>query len=197
MPESRRGNKHAKSNWLHGQALGRIDISRLDSIAAIDKVPATDETGNIRQVIQLMQHPDDRDYCWNFSNIIGGKGTIEFRKPPASTTSDEALDWAELAMCFIQAAVRYGDRARLEKVPSIVGGLRWFLEQAHVPGMNEPERLARVFDQPDSAALEPQFVAEDSWNVEPLSRERVTSKVAKDKRRVLATAKSLQTPYWR
>ncbi|KAF7511873.1 hypothetical protein GJ744_003106 [Endocarpon pusillum] len=192
IPPDRRRNLYAKSNWLVGQHLGLKNKSRPESMAAIND--ATD----MIQLIHLMQPVYDRDYAWNFNNLFDSKRTIEFRKPPGSTTADQALAWAELALSFVQAAVRYGTLEKLQRVPSTVRGLYWFMEQATVPSMNEPGRLERLFDgtAPD-AALEPQGIRSDlSYREERQWEEASKRKTAADERRVIMHAQTVQDPYW-
>ena len=192
MPPDRRRNPYAKSNWLVGQHLGLKNKSRPESMAAINN--ATD----MIQLIHLMQPVYDRAYAWNFNNLFDSKRTIEFRKPPGSTTADQALAWAELALSFVQAAVRYGTLEKLQKVPSTVRGLYWFMEQAIVPGMNEPGRLERLFDgtAPD-AALEPQGIRLDlSYREERQWEETSKRKTAADEKRITLHAQTVQEPYW-
>jgi Putative amidoligase enzyme len=192
MPLNRRQNVYVKSNWLEGELLGKAYKSRRESIAAID------EEGDMSRVIALMQHSSDRDYCWNFLNLCKGKATIEFRKPPPSTTSEEALSWAEFAMSFIQASVKHGTPNRLQRVPSTVGGLRWFLDQAYRGGLNEPDRLGPIWaGKADNAALQPQLNS-----VLYQSREKKLLKVKlenlamEDQCQILQFARSVREPYW-
>ncbi len=88
-----------------------------------------------------MQPIHARAYAWNFNNLLDNKRTIEFRYPLATTTVDQALTYAELAMLFIQAAVKHGTLEKLQKMPSTARELYRFLELAIVPRMNESGRL--------------------------------------------------------
>jgi Putative amidoligase enzyme len=198
VPQSRRGNRFCRSNWLDGQYLGKSDKSRSDSIAAVDGVPVRNEVQDMNCIIELMQNLDDRDYCWNFNNICWGKGTIEFRKPPASTTAEEALGWAELVMSFVQASIKNGVCEKLKKVPPNVGGLKWFLKQAYEPGVNEAYRLDVIWkDIPDSAALEPQLWVKEYWGEESRRLEgRLNSLAMADKQKATEFAKTAKKPYW-
>jgi hypothetical protein len=198
VPQSRRANRFCRSNWLDGQYLGKRNKSRSDSIAAVDEVPVRNEVQDMNCIIELMQNLDDRDYCWNFNNISWGKGTIEFRKPPASTTAEEALGWAELVMSFVQASIKNGVREKLKKVPPNVGGLKWFLKQACEPGVNEACRLDVIWkDIPDSAALEPQLWVKEYWGEESRRLEgRLNSLAMADKQKVTEFAKTAKKPYW-
>jgi len=194
VPASRRGNEHAKSNWLDGDKLGRESRSRPDSMAAISRA------ANLEQMIQLMQPLDDRNYCWNFNNLFELKRTIEFRKPPASTTADQALNWAELALSFVQASVVYGSLDRLRRITSNVRGLRWFLEQAHVPGMNEPARLQKIFEgKAHHAMREPRAVpkkADMTPREERVWQAENDQQISADRTRILMFARTVQAPYW-
>jgi hypothetical protein len=79
---------------------------------------------------------------------------MEFRQPPASSSLAEVLSWAELTMNFIQASIRPGSSVR--NFASNVGGLRSFLAQVNVDGVNEPGLLQRIWEnKPNGAAAEP------------------------------------------
>jgi Putative amidoligase enzyme len=199
MPQHRRTTNYAKSNWLQGNLLGIANKSRRESIAAIDEIPvAGDDEEDKSRIINLMQDHSDRDYAWNFTNICWGKGTIEFRKPPASTSAAEALSWAELAMSFIQAAIRYGTTNRLQRVPSTVGGLRWFLEQARRTGVNEPARLDCIWaNHAEHESVQPQF--DSQWWTDHegrLLQANLKMLAVRDQRLIQQFARSARKPYW-
>jgi len=199
MPRNRRATHFAKSNWLQGHLLGHANKSRLESIAAIDDIPVVGDDDELQdQIINLMQCDGDRDYAWNFINLCWGKGTIEFRKPPASTSAEEALCWAELAMSFIQAAVRYGTPRRLQRVPSTVGGLRWFLDQARRSGVNEPHRLDAIFaGHAGHEAVQPQFDPSDYiGEAGRVLVARLRNLAIIDQARIRQFARSATEPYW-
>ena len=99
----------------------------------------------------------DRSFGWNFCSWYD-KRSIEFRKPPACKTSQEALSWAELAMSFVQASTRFESSQELQSIPPTIGGLRWFLRHfANDIGVNQPSRLDRLWRGKDpEAILEPE-----------------------------------------
>jgi Putative amidoligase enzyme len=136
VPPQRRSGKceFSKSSWLDSYHLALQNRSRAQSVSYINSI------SNFESLLLVMNPDQEKKYGWNFLSIEKYY-TVEFRKAQASTTSEEALSWAELAMSFIQAALEHGSLAKLREVPSTVGGLRWFLGQSHVPGLNEPERL--------------------------------------------------------
>jgi Putative amidoligase enzyme len=190
VPKERRGNIWAKSNWLDNPRLAQRGVSRLDSMTLIERAGYTDK------LIESVQGKGDRDYAWNFESLIK-HDTIEFRKPPASLTPGEALSWAELAMNFVQASTKYGTSERLQKIPSTVQGLRWLLRQAEVPGMNEPQRLQRIWGGKDAnAAMEPESVHKPGPKRDVQMEMKLKQMSNEDIKRIRAHAKSAKEPYW-
>ncbi|KAF7505735.1 hypothetical protein GJ744_000501 [Endocarpon pusillum] len=193
MPPERRGNEYAKSNWLDGRRFGREGLTRHESIAAIEKA------SHLRELVDLMQpfrFGADRDYAWNFLGLQSFPRTIEFRKPPVSLTPDAVLSWAELALAFVHASVRC-ESSKLQKVPPTIGGLRWFLHQFHVPGMNEPARLERLWTGKDQrAAVEPIPLPEGKEEEIEDMKARLRVLAEADKRQIQAFADNTQEPYW-
>jgi Putative amidoligase enzyme len=193
VPPVRRGNLYAKSNWLDSALLGRKGKSRSESIAAIDQVTHPDE---LLELMQTSATTTDRAYAWNFSSLYSQKGTIEFRKPPVSLTSQDALSWAEFVLSFVHASIRC-EIAQLRKVPSNVGGLRWFLRQFEVPDLNEPHRMDRLWRGKDpSAAVQPTPRPQVSLSQDELVQERLKKKTLADKRQIQEFAKDATEPYW-
>ncbi len=138
VPVHRRINSFVKRNWLEGDGLARKGKSRADSIIAIEAAES------IGDVCDMVGQRGEKNFAWNFE-ALDKYETIEFRKPPASVSSDQALCWAELVLNFVQAAVRNGTSEKLRNVPATVGGLQWFLRQVHEPGVNEPRRLDELW----------------------------------------------------
>lgn len=149
VPSVRRGGncEWAKSSWLDSEHLALKDRSREQSMIFLDTV------NDFFSFLSVMNPDGERGYTWNFHSIEKFY-TIEFRKPPASITANEVLSWAELAMSFVQASIRYGSLEKLRRVPSNIGGLCWFLEQCNVPGFNEHHRLHRFWEGRDARAFE-------------------------------------------
>jgi Putative amidoligase enzyme len=190
VPKKRRGNAFAKSNWLDNPCLAQKGISRLDAMTLIGRAQCTDE------VIASVQGKGDRDYAWNFESFIK-HDTIEFRKPPPSLTPAEVLSWAELAMNFVQASIKYGTSEKLQKIPSTVHGLRWLLRQAEVPGMNEPHRLQIIWGRKDAnAAVEPEIVHGSGPKRDVVIEMKLKQMSNEDIKRIRAHAKSAKEPYW-
>ncbi|KAF7506659.1 hypothetical protein GJ744_011488 [Endocarpon pusillum] len=150
VPEERRGNEWVQSNWLESPNLAQKDKSRSDSINEIERA------GEIDAVLNLMQICGDPKFAWNFIPLTTNKQTIEFRKPPGSETADEALCWAELALNFIQASLRYGSFTDLKKFPQNIKGLRSFLGKGQDPKISDPDRLQMLWaNQTPNAAIAP------------------------------------------
>ena len=150
VPEERRGNEWAQSNWLESPKLAQKDKSRSESINEIARAR------DIDAVVSLMQICNDPKFAWNFLPLTTNKQTIEFRKPPGSETADEALCWAELALNFVQASLGYGFLRDLNQFPQNIRGLRSFLEKGLNPRINDPDRLQMLWaNQPPNAAIAP------------------------------------------
>lgn len=152
MPYHRRGNAYIISNWFGSPYLARRGKSRPQSIEEIEQ--AVDEV----DVFRLIQGYKSANFCWNFYSLFGSKKTIEFRQPPASLSLSDALSWAEFAMTFVQAAMSHG--SSLRNFSSNVGGLRAFMRKVNVPGMHEPDRLGKIWEnKPDNAAIAPEEIS--------------------------------------
>jgi hypothetical protein len=192
VPPERRHNVFAKSNWLDSPGLGRKGLSRRDSITAVGQASDFD------QLMALLQplHELDREFAWNFYPLFTDTKTIEFRKPPVSVTQDEALSWAEFAISFVHASIRC-ESSNLLKIPSNIGGLRWFLQSFNVPGMNEPHRLQRLWQGKDPGeALEPKPQIQGSFPENMDLAAKLQATVEEDERLIREFAKTAQEPYW-
>ena len=177
----------ARSSWIDSHDFAAKGASRASAILKISRV--TDFQGLLR----LMNPSSQRGYGWNFRAIMKYY-TIEFRKPPASKTANEALGWAELAMSFVQTSIRYGSLERLKVIPPTVGGLRWFLRQNHVSRINEPERLNWIWEDKDPNA----YVEGRSFEYEENSAQLRTIRkmIEADKMKIQKLIKRTQEPYW-
>ena len=194
VPKTRRQNSYVKSNWLDSPSLARENKSRSQLIAEIEGQV------NAENVTRLMQRGKDRDFSWNFWALFR-KRTIELRKPPGSTTPEEVLGWAELAMSFIQASVKYENTVQLQKVPATVGGLRWFLSRFSVPGVNEHHRMNRIWAGKDPGAmLEPVPQPTEFWPYQSEAREQKVARLKRladaDRKQIRALARKARPPYW-
>ena len=180
MPEDRRGNEWAQSNWLESPHLAQKNKSRLQSIEEIERAP------DIHAIAVLMQTLNDARYAWNFWPLMTTKQTIEFRKPPASTTADEALTWAELALNFVQASIEYGSLTSLQRFPAHVKGLRLFLAEVNDPEINAPDRLQVLWaGVSPTAAVEPRYAASIMYKTD----KEIKVKTSADIKRIRGHAK--------
>lgn len=164
MPPHRRGNRFAMSNYLASPYLRREGKSRQDSIELIEM--ARDEL----EVFRFIQGYDNKNFAWNFRNLVqGNKGTIEFRQPPASSTSAQSLSWAEFVMNFIQSSVKLGSFTNLKTFPDNIRGLRSFLEHDGVRDrqLNQPVRLGKIWERkPPDKKTEPKPIPEHYLNLQ-------------------------------
>ncbi|KAF7511683.1 hypothetical protein GJ744_003846 [Endocarpon pusillum] len=194
VPPVRRFNAYAKSNWLDSPTVAREDRSRSELIAAIEGAVQVDV------IARLMQYRGDREYAWNFWALFRRR-TIEFRKPPACTRPEEVLAWAELALSFIQACIKYENTTQLQKVPPTIGGLRWFLSQFTEAGVNEPKRMQRLWWGRSANAMVqpyPQPVGFWAWEVAARSAmiERLKRLREAEMKQSLVLARRGRAPFW-
>lgn len=100
-----------------------------------------------------VKNTTNRDYAWNFWNILGngpsgesytGK-TIEWRQPPGVQNADDCVAWAELALNFIQAAREPGVHQVLELYVPTVEGLKAFVDRGRVDSVTEWSCLEPLF----------------------------------------------------
>lgn len=194
VPPVRRFNPYAKSNWLDSPTLVRENKTRSQLIAAIEGEVQADT------MARLMQSGDDREYAWNFWSLFR-KRTIEFRKPPACTTPEEVLAWAELVLSFIQACIKYKDTAQLQSVPPTIGGLRWFMSQFTEAGVNEPKRMQRLWwGKSPNLMVEPYPQPGGFMGWEKASRLAVIERLKRlrdaEMRQNQALARKARPPFW-
>lgn len=146
MPLSRKGNRTCKTNWLYSTSLAMAGLSRRDAIRKISAAPCIDE------VIAMIQSTRDKYFAWNFQKL-NTTNTVEFRQPPGSKSADQVLGWAELAMNFVQASIAHGTPEKLGTVPSNIKGLRWYLQQVCVAGVNESHRMDWIWREKDEGKI--------------------------------------------
>lgn len=141
LPRSRRGIETAMSNWVDNPQLGHLGYKRSECIDKIEKCRFVSE------VVDLMS--PDRHYGWNFTNLVGFKKTIEFRRGPVSTNVKNVLIWVEIVMTFVQIAIPEADfRTKLRQYEPNVGGLEEFLLSGNMDrsqGMNRPDIFQKFF----------------------------------------------------
>ena len=118
VPEERRSNRTAKSNWIDNTNFAHEKLTRRKVIDIIEKCD------NEKELIELMC-PGDRYFAWNF-RALRKHGTIEFRKGAASLSGDVAIAWAQLVLQFVESAVQV-PRSSWERIPANVKGLKRFL----------------------------------------------------------------------
>ena len=190
VPYYRRGggNHFAKSNWVDAEQLAKANRSRATSIKFIDRIKS------LGALLTVMNPDRDKKFAWNFQSIYK-YWTVEFRTPPVCTNVDEVLSWAELAMSFIQSSIRYGVREKLLRVPSTIGGLRWFLQQSNVPGMNRHGLLERFWEGRRMDDFVP--AAEPLGFYEQQELSNLKKLIEADKTFIRAHAQYAKPPYWR
>lgn len=115
---------------------GHQNLSRKQSIATIQR------TSSMRELVLLMNPNHDKFFGWNFLYHLNSPHNIEFRRGAASTPAQQIFVYIEVAMSFVETTIRLGSSERLEKVPTTVGDLRWFIQAANLPD-NVPGHTTR------------------------------------------------------
>jgi hypothetical protein len=192
LPEERLSNEYARSNWLDNENFGHRNLTRKQTIAVIQ------QASSMRELVLLMNPNHDKMFGWNFLYLLNSpNGTIEFRRGAASTSAQHVFVSIEIAMSFVEAAIRLGDLERLERVPATIGGLKWFIRAAklpeNVPGLYDSRYLDLLFSRKsENAFREPKPLG----NLSASRLLKLKNKKEEDKRKNLAMVKMLQEPYW-
>lgn len=141
LPEERRGQLFARSNWLDNKNFIRAKKTRRQAIEEIG------QTKDRQAVVSLISpNPLGDHFAWTFTKLENHK-TIEFRKPGPSHSAEEAIMWAEFAMAFILSAMQTEDPVTyMRRVPPNVGGLKQFLlQKKQEPHMCDPSYLTPLW----------------------------------------------------
>ncbi len=170
VPEERRGNVYASSNW--------IDNKNFESLTRSEAIEMIENCRSLEEVILLMSpKPQGRFWAWNFQAMRKSR-TIEFRKGGASLNGEQALAWAELVLLFIEAAVQT-DIESLRTVPAIIKTLKIFL------GEDKLNNVKPLFEgKKDQESVQPTIVGKPSFDTE-LLRQKMLKKDANEQRRLI------------
>lgn len=131
LPEERRANEYARSNWIDNPHFAYQNLSRDQSIDFLEDLTT------INQVIDAMNPNQSKYFGWNFLSARRFK-TIEFRRGAVSLSVNDVFMWAELAMSFIRAALALQSTTQL----------RQYLQYAQLStqqGMHNPTFLNPLF----------------------------------------------------
>lgn len=120
-------------------------------------------------------------FGWNFLAIKKFK-TVEFRRGAASLTVDDVFMWVEIAMSFIQAALKMRSANDLQTHVANIGGLRDFIQNAefiNAPGTWDSTYLSLLFNGKGSGdSLQPTLVGQLS----PEKEQKLRRKIEADSR---------------
>lgn len=113
-----------------------------------------DECQSNQDIVDVMNNEGDRYYAWNFTNLYyGGKKTIEFRRSPGAEDDEGCISWVELAVSFVQAAIKYGTTVSLEIYKKDIEDLLRFIRGARVPQLNRPQAMQQLFSGKTGAMM--------------------------------------------
>lgn len=192
LPEDRLSNEYARSNWLDNANFGHRNLSRRQSITAIQRA------SSMRELVLLMNPNHDKMFGWNFLYLLNSpNGTIEFRRGAACTSAQQVFVYIEIAMSFIEAAVQLGTAENLERVPGTVGGLKRFIGAArlpnNVPGLNDSRYLSFFFDNKgDNTFRKPKPLG----RLSAYQLSKLKKKKEEDKEKNVVMVKMSHEPYW-
>lgn len=127
-----------KGNWRDNPLLGRANQTQAESIALIEDIPIddtmTDRHINIRgspeaMVGSIMGRSNPWDlthynwYLWKHGDL----DVITFGRPLVCERGEDAIQWSDLILSFLQAAVTCPSPARLQAIAMNQHGFRYFL----------------------------------------------------------------------
>lgn len=102
MPRTRKDNEWAQSNVRAIPAW--LDAAR--NVPQKSWTPLFNHFDKQKMLAILLQGLCDNRYVgWNFNNVLGGCGTVEFRRPPGVSSAGEAKHWAALALGYVANAM--------------------------------------------------------------------------------------------
>ncbi|KAJ5682653.1 hypothetical protein N7462_005818 [Penicillium macrosclerotiorum] len=177
LPEARRCNEYAKSNWVDNYKFATKDLTREASLSRIQ------ETRDINELVLLMHPYRDKRFGWNFVNLSpephseAPYSTIEYRRGPSSTTAKDVFVSIEIAMSFIEAAIQQPNMEAIAKTPQTVGGLKMFIQAAHLPnkhGLYDSGYLKEFFANTRDDAfglINPYEIKERAKHAEEINKE--------------------------
>lgn len=173
VPEGRRANIFAVSNWIDNINFADPSTTRQVAMNIIDRCSRESE------LIELMcPPPHQRCFAWNFW-ALKKFGTIEFRKGSASVNASDALAWAELTILFVQAAVQALPESLLTR-PANIEELRRFLDP------NKLRYLKPMFNQLNGEeSLQPVLGMSGWMNMEETQQKKLTDDAWNQKMRAL------------
>ncbi|ERF69809.1 hypothetical protein EPUS_08010 [Endocarpon pusillum Z07020] len=108
--------RRMKGNWRDSPGLA--NKSRSEAIAAIEDAP------NATQLGLMLHGTDSQFYQWCFSGIAGG---IEVCNPREITVAEDAVQWVDFVLSFVQGSLACRSRDNLERFPPNHEGLAHFL----------------------------------------------------------------------
>ncbi|KAL9089349.1 MAG: hypothetical protein Q9159_002565 [Coniocarpon cinnabarinum] len=121
MPNARRGNKFARSNYLDNRNLARKGFSRQESLQIIE------DAGSVRKLLDQIQPREAfvwRNFGFNFVNVLEGPNTIEFRRGACSVSTQDVRMWVAVALL---ASIRCNSLIDVQARECTVAGLERFL----------------------------------------------------------------------
>lgn len=191
----RRSNRFAKSNWADSHYLAQDGRSRADSIVYLSR------ESRLNYLVTAMHGSrQGNHFAWGFDSLAAPgyhEKWFTYRKPPAATSGEEVLAWAELTVTFIQAALACPGPEALQRVPATIGGLTWFTRSFKgIPGANDPRRLLPLWRaHKRNETAQPLAVFEGLEGEKKMHIMTTLQRLVVEERRLVAQTKTKE-PYW-
>ncbi len=152
IPQTRRGDHSAMSNWIDNDKFLEKAFSRRKAIEMIESCNSTREVVELTSPDKLLRPWTDQIcFSWNFRTLSKYK-SIEFRSAGTDLGSDTATAWAELVLLFVRAAIQISGPEFLRQIPANVGELKKFL------GLDKLKNLKPIFDgKKDDESMQPEI----------------------------------------
>jgi hypothetical protein len=144
VPQSRRGNEYAKSNWIDNPKLrGK---TRVQCFQLIEQCSNNIDITNITNPGDIRDTDGDRYYGWNFMNLVyGGIMTIDFCGGPGVTEAEQCLDWVKTSSHLHSSCKELWHFCQSGTNGTNAQGLRQFIHLGLERGVSTPELFTAIF----------------------------------------------------
>jgi hypothetical protein len=140
-PDQAGSQKFTRRNWRDHPGLGRVNLSRAQSIALVEDTHNNIPPGDNRasSTVGMLLWPQSErqppnslnsrqvatNYAWDLS--YDSTRTLRFGALPASATLEDLLRWTDMTVSFVQKAIACPSPARLQKIAPNILGFQYFL----------------------------------------------------------------------
>jgi hypothetical protein len=182
------------SNWAMSWDFAPMGRTRPEAIGVIENAP------NLAAVSALMQHNDPPgNFTWEFKHLGRSRERIEFYRCPSFDDAREAIRHIEFTLCFVRVAMRC-PRDQLLRIPSNVGGVRWFLTRFREAWLHNCALLPLMWRGVSMDAMTaprlPVFTVPQQAYIQENHLHDVEEMIRQDMTRCREFARNAQAPYF-